>query len=324
VSEARLVGDKSQSACATAAARGFPDSTRLLVAREHDLLRHNKWPPLSTACLAKLAPDRPSAALAECVFLLLFRCYDVLSPLKNVHDLCVNDEQRTVVNAFLRYRDLTAAEAHKLSDAEAKVAFRIAAQCNRVDAVRALAPRCKGHRYYLGRTAITYAICERHVAVVEALLPYEAGLVDDDGWSNLRLACAVSFPEIVKLLASVPTELAALDLKSRSITDYCAHKQCRAILHQALDAHRRSLRTEKARDPQAETAPGLSCGAEVVDWDKLILGSYFAPDTSDMTREQLAARMLAAQQADLQCVRLLLELHSGERDNFGCLAPYLR
>jgi hypothetical protein len=62
----------------------------------------------------------------------------------------------------------------------------------------------------------------------------------------------------------------------------------------------------------------------VVDWNKFILGSYFAPDSSGMTREQLAARMLAAQQADLECVRLLLELHSGERDDFGCLAPYLR
>eukprot|EP00769_Ergobibamus_cyprinoides_P002451 gnl/Ergobibamus_cyprinoides/3575.p1 GENE.gnl/Ergobibamus_cyprinoides/3575~~gnl/Ergobibamus_cyprinoides/3575.p1 ORF type:complete len:255 (+),score=45.71 gnl/Ergobibamus_cyprinoides/3575:298-1062(+) len=158
---------------------------------------------------------------AECVALHLPREYDVMtlgllrgpdfSGSADEHDLlhavlsvnvhCTTSyEKSAIVVAFVRFRRLTADEAAALSDADARVAFRIAAQCGRVGAVRALAPRCAGTLYYRGRPAITYAICEGQTAVVEALLPFEAGIVDADGYSNLQLACAVALPEIVKLL----------------------------------------------------------------------------------------------------------------------------
>jgi ankyrin repeat protein len=169
---------------------------------------------------------------AECVALHLPREYDVTNPHHNVRNDCRTHENRAIVDAFLRFRHLTADEAAALSDADAKVAFRIVAQCGLVPAVLALAPRCAGTLYYRGRPAITYAICEGQTAVVEALLPFEAGIVDADGYSNLQLACAVALPEIVKLLAAVPAELASLHLETKSPADYCATEDCRAILSQ--------------------------------------------------------------------------------------------
>jgi hypothetical protein len=74
---------------------------------------------------------------------------------------------------------------------------------------------------------------------VEALLPFEAGIVDADGYSNLQLACAVGIPEIVELLANVPVELASLHLETKSPADYCVRDDCRAILLCAFDAPRR-------------------------------------------------------------------------------------
>eukprot|EP00769_Ergobibamus_cyprinoides_P000123 gnl/Ergobibamus_cyprinoides/1116.p2 GENE.gnl/Ergobibamus_cyprinoides/1116~~gnl/Ergobibamus_cyprinoides/1116.p2 ORF type:complete len:130 (-),score=33.51 gnl/Ergobibamus_cyprinoides/1116:18-407(-) len=112
---------------------------------------------------------------------------------------------------------------------DAKVAFRIAAQCNNVPVLHGLMRLCAGTRYHRGRPAITYAICEGHAEAVEALLPHEAGLLDDDGWSSLRLACAVGLPAIVELLAADNAELATLDL-ARSPADYCQNEACRALL----------------------------------------------------------------------------------------------
>jgi ankyrin repeat protein len=202
-----------QTALLCAGAHGYPDCSRLLLTRQGGMLNYFKDTALSyTLCYS-------CPGTAECVALHLPREYDVTNPHHNVRNDCRTHENRAIVDAFLRFRHLTADEAAALSDADAKVAFRIVAQCGLVPAVLALAPRCAGTLYYRGRPAITYAICEGQTAVVEALLPFEAGIVDADGWSNLQLACAVANPWIVNLLA--PLEIHLLNFDGKTPADYC-------------------------------------------------------------------------------------------------------
>jgi hypothetical protein len=250
--ESTLVNVFRSTALMQAASHGHPDSSRLLLLSEGAMLslsrpcgsgllwacRNPSPPPL----FAQLLPTPPaSPGFDECVALHLPREFDVSSEHADVLAECNSDVKRTIVDAFVRYRHLTADDAAELSDNDAKVAFRIVAQCGNLDAVLALAPRCAGTLYYRGRPAVTYAICEGHAGIVQALLPFEAGIVDEDGWSNLRLALAVGIAHIVALLAAVPAELTSLHLGAKEPTDYCLREDCLAVLRIALAASPQSV-----------------------------------------------------------------------------------
>jgi ankyrin repeat protein len=176
------------------------------------------------------------AGSAECLRLCLPREYDLVQELRDLSEVAASSEQRAAVAAFVRFRHLTAEQAALLPDQEQPTAYRIAAQCNLHAVLSVLAPRCAGHRFHGGTTALIYATAEGHHEAIAMLAPLEAGLVDNSGWSALRVALALGDAQAVAMVG--PSEFHTLESVEHGFADYTSDAATSASASRLLDTYR--------------------------------------------------------------------------------------
>jgi ankyrin repeat protein len=220
----------SYPTCRHAALGKYDDAPRSLadaVALLYDAHEPNLVPTL-LFLLPKLLLALPGPhAAAECV--------ERLSMLLRGMPQILAREPFHPLSLFVRFCGLSAAGArqlladpHTASDPRlGAYAFVISAQCGNLPATRLLAPRYNRTCFYNRRTALMLAAEQSQTSTVEALIPFEAGLQDENGWSALMHAVEVGFVDGVRLLLPRERALRAKDgLTAFAISDCVFRQHC--------------------------------------------------------------------------------------------------